>query len=163
MHTPRTTTDHDEIKRWVEAHGGCPARVKPRSGRMAQLPRIDFHQSRGRQILVPITWDAFFDAFERNHLAFRYQEDAPRGQESRVSKLIARRTTGTSSRVSGATAGHRGGAKRTTKVASPAKKRQTMPRATPKRTSNVGKRSASSSPRTLATRGGKKRAAIRRG
>ncbi len=24
----RTTTDHDEIRRWVEEHGGTPASVK---------------------------------------------------------------------------------------------------------------------------------------
>ncbi len=38
-----TTTDHDEIRKWVEAHGGMPSSVKgSEHGDPAGVLRIDF-------------------------------------------------------------------------------------------------------------------------
>ncbi|MBX3190069.1 MAG: hypothetical protein KF819_23790 [Labilithrix sp.] len=82
----RVTVDHDEIRSWVESHGGYPARVKG-TGRLgdAGILRIDHPASRGTEALERVRWDEWFDTFEENDLAFVYAD--PR---SRLSKLVAR-------------------------------------------------------------------------
>lgn len=108
----KTTTDHDEIRRWVEKNGGSPARVKA-TGRGKSDPgilRIDYPGFSGQDTLVKMNWDDWFDAFDENRLAFVYQPS------TRFSKLVAR---GTAARKT-ATAGRRSGAKKT--AARPAKR-----------------------------------------
>jgi hypothetical protein len=97
MARARTTTNHDEIRRWVEARGGWPARVK-RTGRGARgsrtddpgILRIDYPGFTGEKSLERISWDEWFSAFDRDGLAFLFQETIGTGQESRFSKLVAR-------------------------------------------------------------------------
>jgi hemerythrin superfamily protein len=86
-----TTTDHDQIRRWVEARGGCPARVK-RTGKNGDpgILRIDFPGFSGQQSLESIAWDEFFEWFDKNQLAFIYQDRTSNGKQSRFNKLIAR-------------------------------------------------------------------------
>jgi hypothetical protein len=85
----RTTTDHDEIRDWVESHGGRPASVKGTGGKGDPgLLRIDYPGFSGERTLKPISWDEFFQAFNRNGLAFVYQAK----KESRFSKLVRRET-----------------------------------------------------------------------
>ena len=83
-----TTTDHDEIRQWVEARGGFPAHVKRTGSRRGDLGvlRIDYPGYSGRDTLERIDWDDWFDAFERNKLAFLYQDK----RNSRFSKLVNR-------------------------------------------------------------------------
>ena len=89
--TSNVTTDHDEIKQWVEKRGGNPARVKgTESKNSAGLLRIDYPGFSGEQSLEEITWDEFFDAFDKNGLAFLYQDKTADGKLSRFSKLIDR-------------------------------------------------------------------------
>jgi len=84
------TTDHDEIRKWVEERGGHPACVKGTSGKSDPgMMRVDFPGYSGKDKLQEITWDEFFDAFEENNLAFLYQE-VTGNKESRFSKLISR-------------------------------------------------------------------------
>jgi hypothetical protein len=40
--------------------------------------------------LEPISWDEFFDKFEKEKLAFLHQDGTARGKTSRFNKLIAR-------------------------------------------------------------------------
>lgn len=84
-----TTTDHDTIRRWTEERGGRPARV---AGTVDEggggLLRIEFDPSRER--LEEIDWKTFFDAFEKNRLAFLYQEETDEGEPSRFFKLVDR-------------------------------------------------------------------------
>lgn len=92
MAAAKTTTDHDEIRGWVEARGGRPARVK-RTGRSASDPgilRIDFPGFGGQETLEHIDWDDWFQAFEDNDLAFLYQDKVAGGRQSRFSKLVDR-------------------------------------------------------------------------
>ncbi len=57
----RTTTDHEEIRRWVEDHGGRPVTVKgTQTGDQAGVLRIDFPGGAGGAQLEPITWDDWF-------------------------------------------------------------------------------------------------------
>jgi hypothetical protein len=81
----KVTTDHDEIRRWVEERGGHPAEVKA-----TELLRIDYPGFSGEDSLEEISWEEFFDAFEENNLAFLYQEKTKDGGKSRFSKLVDR-------------------------------------------------------------------------
>jgi hypothetical protein len=78
-----TTTDHDEIRTWVEQNNGRPACVKGTGGKGDPgMLRIDFdEQDEGLQA---ISWEDWFDAFEENGLALLHAED------SRFNKLISR-------------------------------------------------------------------------
>lgn len=84
------TINHDDIKRWVEERGGCPARVKTTgSGDDPGIIRIDYTGFSGQDTLEKISWDEWFAAFEDNELAFLHQ-DQKGGRTSRFSKLISR-------------------------------------------------------------------------
>lgn len=84
----KITTDHEEIRRWAEERGGKPARVKGTgNGDDAGLLRIKF---RDDEDLEEISWDEFFEEFERNSLAFVYQDKTAEGKESRFFKLVRR-------------------------------------------------------------------------
>jgi hypothetical protein len=85
----RTTTDHDEIRRWAEERGGRPARVRGTGGDGdAGLLRIEFDDS--NENLEEISWDEFFQTFDRNNLAFLYQERTADGGTSRFHKFVSR-------------------------------------------------------------------------
>jgi hypothetical protein len=90
----RATTDHDEIREWVERHGGEPAIVKRTrgSGRAGNsgILRIDFPGYSGEGSLEAISWEDFFERFEKANLAFLYQERTGRGGDSRFNKLVSR-------------------------------------------------------------------------
>ena len=87
----KVTSDHDEIRRWVEERGGHPARVKDTESKNSPgLLRIDYPGFSGEGSLEAISWDEFFEGFVKNVLAFLYQEETKDGKESRFSKLIAR-------------------------------------------------------------------------
>jgi len=91
--TSNVTTNHDEIKQWVEERGGYPARVKGTEDKnSAGLLRIDYPGFSGENRLEEITWEEFFEAFDKNKLAFLYQDKTADGKISRFSKLIDRDT-----------------------------------------------------------------------
>ena len=84
-HESKTTTDHEEIRSWVEERGGHPARVEG-----TNLLRIDYPGFSGEQRLEEISWDELFRIFDENKLAFLYQEETKDGGESRFSKFVER-------------------------------------------------------------------------
>ena len=88
----KITTDHGEIRQWVEERGGHPATVKATVGKghTPGILRIDFPDYTGERSLEPISWDEFFDKFEKEKLAFLHQDGTARGKTSRFNKLIAR-------------------------------------------------------------------------
>ena len=87
----RTTTDHDEIRRWVEEHGGKPARVRGTGdGGDPGVLRIDFPGGTGEDQLEHISWDDWFQKFDENGLAFLYQEQKADGEDSTFFKLVKR-------------------------------------------------------------------------
>jgi anaerobic selenocysteine-containing dehydrogenase len=90
--TSNVTTDHGEIQRWVEERGGHPARVKgtEKRGSNAGVLRIDYPGFSGEDRLEEISWDEFFEGFEKNNLAFLYQDKTKDGEQSRFSKLVDR-------------------------------------------------------------------------
>ena len=81
-----TTTDHDEIRKWVEERNGRPAAV--RTGGDGGILRIDFGEK--DEALDPIQWDEFFRIFEDNKLAFLHQDETAGGKTSRFNKFVER-------------------------------------------------------------------------
>ncbi|HLM19845.1 MAG TPA: hypothetical protein VK549_18620 [Acidimicrobiia bacterium] len=86
-----TTTDHDEIRRWVEEHDGKPATVRgTENGDEAGVLRIDFPGGAGDDRLETIDWDTWFEKFDSEDLAFLYQEHKASGEESTFFRLVRR-------------------------------------------------------------------------
>jgi ferritin-like metal-binding protein YciE len=93
------TTDHEEIRNWAEARGAHPACVKGTGGRGdTGMIRLDFPGYSGAESLQPISWDEWFNKFDRNNLALIYQEKTARGQRSNFNKLVNRETAEAGSR-----------------------------------------------------------------
>ncbi|MDI3329787.1 MAG: hypothetical protein QJR09_03485 [Micrococcus sp.] len=86
-----TTTDHEEIRRWVEEHDGKPASVKgtEKSGKAGVL-RIDFPGGAGEDQLEHISWDDWFAKFDEEKLAFLYQQQKADGSDSTFFKPVNR-------------------------------------------------------------------------
>jgi hypothetical protein len=98
----KTTTDHDEIRGWVEERGGKPARVKGTKNKQGMgVLRIDYPGFSGEDTLETITWEEFFQAFDDNNLAFLYQDETKDGSESRFSKFVERGTAEKKSKAVG--------------------------------------------------------------
>jgi hypothetical protein len=90
-HSSKVTTDHEEIRRWVEARGGWPARVKGTGDDDDPgLIRIDFPGYSGEESLEPISWDEWFRKFDERKLAFVYQDTTATGEKSFFNKLVSR-------------------------------------------------------------------------
>lgn len=86
-----TTTGHDEIRRWVEAHDGQPASVKgTEASGSAGVLRIDFPGGAGEDELEHISWDDWFAKFDQEKLAFLYQQQKADGGDSTFFKLVSR-------------------------------------------------------------------------
>lgn len=90
--TGAITTDHDAIRRWAETRGAHPACVR-KTGRGpgdVGMIRLDFPGYSGKDSLEEISWDEWFDAFEKNKLALAYEETMASGQRSNFNKLVSR-------------------------------------------------------------------------
>jgi hypothetical protein len=86
-----TTTDHDEIRRWVEEHDGTPASVRGTGdGDDSGVLRIDFPGGAGEDQLEHISWDEWFAKFDDSGLAFLYQQEKADGEDSTFFKLVSR-------------------------------------------------------------------------
>lgn len=87
----RTTTDHGEIRRWVEEHGGRPVGVRGTGGDDdAGVLRIDFPGGSGGGRFEELDWDEWFAKFDDADLALLYQEQKADGSDSTFFKLVDR-------------------------------------------------------------------------
>ena len=90
MSSAKPTTNHDEIRKWVEKRGGHPAIVAATEsgGGSDGLLRIDYDEPGGNDDnrLRRISWDDFFTIFDRNDLAFLHDPSS----DSRFSKFVAK-------------------------------------------------------------------------
>jgi hypothetical protein len=102
MSETKMTTDHEQIKQWVEGRGGRPARVKGTTEKGGSgVLVIDYPGYSGTQTLETISWDEFFRGFEENRLALLYQEETKAEDQSRFSKLVNRESPNEKSRAAG--------------------------------------------------------------
>jgi hypothetical protein len=82
-----TTTDHNEIRRWAEQHGGRPAAVEGTgSGDDPGILRIMFPDApqHDDENLEELSWDEWLTAFDANGLALVHEPD------SNFNKLVSR-------------------------------------------------------------------------
>lgn len=79
----KLTADHAEIRRWVEDHGGRPGLVEAVDGR--DRLSIAFEGEADRAV----SWEEFFDRFDRESLAFSYDPDRD-GDAAATAKLVSR-------------------------------------------------------------------------
>jgi hypothetical protein len=86
----KITTDHETIKRWAEERGGQPARIRGTGDGSGGLLRLKFTDDPD---LEQISWNDFFEEFEKNNLAFLYQDETADGRTSRFFKFIDRSQT----------------------------------------------------------------------
>ena len=91
MADTKVTTDHREIRRWIEERGGRPATVRRTETKGEPgILRVDFPGYSGEDSLEEIEWDAFFEKFDEEGLAFLYQDETADGKKSRFSKFVRR-------------------------------------------------------------------------
>lgn len=86
MSSASQTTDHEEIRRWIEEPKGTPSRVK--DSREGGILRVDFGER--EENLEPMDWDDFFSVFEKSDLAFLHQDRTADGKLSRFNKFVSR-------------------------------------------------------------------------
>jgi hypothetical protein len=79
----RLTADHAEIRRWVEENGGRPGLVEAGDGRERLAVAFDPGGCR------PVSWEEFFERFDRESLAFAYNPEG-NGEGVRSAKLVSR-------------------------------------------------------------------------
>ena len=79
----KLTADHAEIRRWVEEHGGNPGLVEAGDGRERLAVTFDAEDARR------VSWDEFFERFDRESLAFAYDPDG-NVEGVRSAKLVSR-------------------------------------------------------------------------
>ncbi|KAF0957370.1 hypothetical protein [Rhodococcus sp. T7] len=76
------TTDHEKIRRWIQQHGGVPAKVTDEAAEDRQGTErlfVDFTGTEeGPPYLEHVSWDEWFTLFDAHDLAFRLpdKEDA---------------------------------------------------------------------------------------
>ena len=79
----KLTADHAEIRRWVEEHGGYPGLVQAADGR--DRLAVAFGPDHERRL----SWEEFFERFDRESLAFAYDPEG-NGDATATAKLVSR-------------------------------------------------------------------------
>ena len=87
----KITTDHEEIRRWLESRGGVPVEVMDNpTGTNEGYLQVEFPGYDRGESARKIDWQTFFQRFEERNLAFQYQDENPRGGETHNFRLIDR-------------------------------------------------------------------------
>jgi hypothetical protein len=81
------TTNHDVIREWAESRKAVPSTVEgtEHEGHLGVL-RLDF-PGYGGDRLTEVSWDEWFDTFDRRRLNFIYQEERSDGSPSNFFRL----------------------------------------------------------------------------
>jgi len=90
MSTSKQTNNHTEIKKWTEARGGVPAKVKG-TGKKSDVGILRIHfpkHSENNDDLEEISWNDFFDEFDKNQFIFLYQDEKSDGEQSTFHKFV---------------------------------------------------------------------------
>ncbi|MCI0632141.1 MAG: hypothetical protein L0Y44_15970 [Phycisphaerales bacterium] len=86
----KTTTDHQEIRQWVQDRGGRPVRVRNTFGSTSDtcVLQIDFLFEKYNDDVEEIGWEEFFTLFDREHMVMVYQTETEGGRESRFARIV---------------------------------------------------------------------------
>jgi len=90
--TSRVTTDHDEIRHWAEERGARPAAVARAGSRKdSVILRLEFPGAPDPKEQAPeeISWEEWFDRFDKRGLALLYQEETAGGDKSNFNEIIS--------------------------------------------------------------------------
>jgi Rho termination factor, N-terminal domain len=80
------TTSHEVIRQWAEERGGTPAAVEgTEHGDTLGVLRFDF--GGGSERLRHVSWDEWFETFDKRRLNFVYQEQRKDGKQSNFFRL----------------------------------------------------------------------------
>lgn len=80
------TRDHDVIKQWASERDATPSTVEGTAhGDQAGVLRFDFPS--GGSELKHISWDEWFESFDKRNLVFLYQEQLKNGNQSNFFRL----------------------------------------------------------------------------
>ena len=91
MSTSNQTHNHQTIKEWAEQRGGVPARVIGTGSNGDEgILRIHFPEFSNSGDLEEISWDDFFNDFEKEKLDLLYQDTKANGEQSTFHKLVSR-------------------------------------------------------------------------
>ena len=140
MALSKTTQDHEEIQKWAETRGAKPAEVAgTEQDGDTGIIRLEFPKATNANDanLKEISWEEFFEKFDKSGLALVYQELTADGEQSNFNKLVHPENVSPSAKTSAkksATSARGGTAKKAAKSSS-AKK--------PTKSSAGGRKSAS--------------------
>jgi hypothetical protein len=86
----KTTTDHNEIRRWAEDRGGRPVRVHGVFGKTGDATdlRIDFLFDKYDDDVEQISWEDFFAQLDREQMVLVYQTETEGGSTSRFARIV---------------------------------------------------------------------------
>lgn len=90
----KTTKNHDEIKLWVENHSGKPQKMDHPDATADSIGlRFDFPGGADEEYKVmneaiDVTWDEFFELFDKKGMAFEYWQDQPNKNPSDLYRFI---------------------------------------------------------------------------
>lgn len=82
------TRDHDTIRSWAQERGATPTTVPgtEHDDHLGVL-RLDF-PGYGGDRLTEVSWDEWFDTFDKRDLEFVYQEHTRDGSQSNFFKVV---------------------------------------------------------------------------
>lgn len=86
MTSAQKTTDHEVIRQWAEERQGRPAVIRTEG--KGGILRFDFGEP--EENLEQVDWQEFFTIFDKNRLAFLYQDETADGKQSRFNKFVER-------------------------------------------------------------------------
>jgi hypothetical protein len=87
----KTTRNHDEIRRWAELRQAVPCEVAgTERGNEPGILRFEFQNARNHNDdrLKEISWDDFFEKFDKNNLELLDQKTTADRERSNFNKLI---------------------------------------------------------------------------
>ncbi len=89
MSSSNQTQDHDTIKKWSEKRGGVPAKIRG-TGKSTDdgVLRIHFPDHSKSEEFEEISWEDFFEDFDKNGLSFLYQDKKADGEENTFHKFV---------------------------------------------------------------------------
>lgn len=87
------TVQFEVIKAWVEERGGKPARVKGSKDKRKKedgILSVDFGDPGSS--LEPVSWKEFEKIFDEHRLAFLFQEETAKGEQSLFYRFVKRKS-----------------------------------------------------------------------